>query len=71
LVIELEMGYCILMSSTSNRAPAPLGWIESLERSRAQIEAGQTVPLEPVLDRLRTSAARMEARLAKRPARKA
>ncbi len=32
-----------------------------LARSEAQIAAGQTVPLEPVLDRLRSSIARMEA----------
>ena len=38
----------------------PPGWMtESLDRSEAQIEAGQTVPLEPVLDRLRASIARM------------
>jgi hypothetical protein len=38
----------------------PPGWlVESLERSEAQIAAGQTVPLEPVLDRLRASIARM------------
>lgn len=40
----------------------PPGWVtESLERSEAQIESGQTVPLEPVLDRLRASIARMKA----------
>ena len=40
----------------------PPDWItESLDRSEAQIEAGQTVPLEPVLDRLRASIARMTA----------
>jgi hypothetical protein len=39
----------------------PPGWlIESLERSEAQIAAGHTVPLEPVLDRLRASIARMK-----------
>lgn len=39
----------------------PPGWIvESLDRSEAQIAAGQTVPLEPVLDRLRASIARMQ-----------
>lgn len=39
----------------------PPGWMmESLERSEAQIESGQTVPLEPVLDRLRASIARMK-----------
>jgi hypothetical protein len=40
----------------------PPSWIiESLERSEAQIAAGQTVPLEPVLDRIRASIARMSA----------
>jgi len=39
----------------------PPGWItEALERSEAQIESGQSVPLEPVLDRLRASIARMK-----------
>ncbi len=33
----------------------------SLARSEAQIAAGQTVPLQPVLDRLRSSIARMQA----------
>lgn len=36
----------------------------ALERSEAQIAAGQTVPLEPVLARLRASVARMETRQA-------
>jgi hypothetical protein len=41
---------------------APPDWlIDSLERSEAQVAAGQTVPLEPVLDRLRASIARMQA----------
>jgi hypothetical protein len=31
----------------------------SLARSEAQIAAGQTVPLQPVLDRLRSSIARI------------
>jgi len=44
---------------------APAGWLESLERSEAQIAAGQTVPLEPVLDLMRASIARMEAKQAK------
>jgi hypothetical protein len=42
-------------------APAPTWLVASLERSDAQIAAGQTVPLEPVLDRLRASIARMRA----------
>jgi hypothetical protein len=33
----------------------------SLARSEAQIAAGQTVPLQPVLDRFRSSIARMQA----------
>ena len=40
---------------------APQDWIDALARSKAQIEAGQTVPLAPVLQRLRESVARMEA----------
>ncbi len=40
----------------------PPRWlVEVLERSEAQIAAGQTVPMEPVLDRLRASIARMKA----------
>lgn len=40
----------------------PEGWIASLAQSKAEVEAGQIVPLEPVLDRLRASIARMKAR---------
>jgi hypothetical protein len=43
---------------------APAGWVESLERSEAQIAAGLTLPLEPVLDRMRATIARMEAKRA-------
>jgi hypothetical protein len=40
---------------------APPAWVaEALERSEDQIESGQTVPLDRVLDRLRASIARME-----------
>jgi hypothetical protein len=40
----------------------PPDWLlGSLERSEAQIAAGRIVPLEPVLDRLRASIARMKA----------
>jgi hypothetical protein len=41
--------------------PVPESIAASLARSEAQIAAGQTVPLEPVLDRLRSSIARMQA----------
>jgi hypothetical protein len=41
----------------------PPDWLlDSLARSEAQIAAGETVPLEPVLDRLRASIARMKAK---------
>ena len=40
----------------------------ALERSEAQLAAGQTVPIEPILARLRASVGRMEARQAKQSA---
>lgn len=49
------------MSNTANRAEAPAGWLESLAHSKAEIAAGQTVPLLPILDRLRASADKLEA----------
>ena len=52
--------YCAGMAEMSPEAPAPAGWHESLARSKAQIAAGQSVPLLPVLDRLRASAERLE-----------
>ncbi len=53
---------------------APAWMLESLERSQAQIEAGQTVPPDRVLDRLRASIERMQVARngsGPRPARKA
>jgi hypothetical protein len=50
------------MVDTTTRAEVPAGWLEALDRSQAQAEAGETVPLEPVLDRLRASIARMKAK---------
>ena len=55
------------MSSTVNRVTAPAGWLESLARSKAQIAAGEAVPLLPVLDRLRASAERLEAAMEPSP----
>jgi hypothetical protein len=49
------------MNYTSPAKPVPESIAASLARSEAQIAAGQTVPLEPVLDRLRASIARMRA----------
>jgi hypothetical protein len=64
----LEIGpltdYDRTMDATKD--PLPPGTLESLARSKAQIEAGQTVPMESFLSRLRASIARMEARQAER-----
>jgi len=64
LAAALEMwrhvAYYPGMDAVANKTP-PTWIVESLERSEAQIAAGQTVPLEPVLDRLRASIARMKA----------
>ena len=55
-----RLGYGAAMDAPNDRPPP--AWIaDSLQRSEAQIEAGQTVPLEPILDRLRGSIARMQA----------
>ncbi len=49
------------MNFTPPEKPIPECIAASLARSEAQIAAGQTVPLEPVLDRLLASIARMQA----------
>ena len=49
-----------IMSELSSSPQVPCGWLDSLKRSKAQIAAGQAVPLLPVLDRLRTAAERLE-----------
>jgi len=51
------------MSEVSHPRRVPNQWLESMERSKAQIATGQTVPLLPVLDRLRESAERLEAEM--------
>jgi hypothetical protein len=48
------------MNYTSPDKPVPESIAASLARSEAQIAAGHTVPLEPALDRLRSSIARMQ-----------
>ena len=53
------------MNKVENNKAAPADWVESLDRSKAQIEAGQTVPVEPALQRLRDSLARMDAKRSK------
>lgn len=47
--------------------PAPAGWLEAMNESDAQLAAGQTVPLEPLLDELRHIAEQLEAKLAEQP----
>ncbi len=42
----------------------PASWEASLDRSRAQVERGESVPLEPFMARLRTTIGRMKAGLA-------
>jgi chromosomal replication initiation ATPase DnaA len=49
------------MNYTPPEKQVPKSIAASLARSEAQIAAGQTVPLEPVLDRLRASIARTKA----------
>ena len=53
--------YCPGMAEDSAPTPAPAAWLESLGRSKMQIAAGESVPLLPVLDRLRASAEQLEA----------
>ena len=47
-----------------NTQPPPAEWVEALERSRADLAAGRTVPLDAFL-------ARMDARIAEAEARQA
>jgi len=47
----------------SDDGVVPPGLVEELEASLEQARAGHTVPLEPVLERMRASIARMEAKL--------
>ena len=51
------------MSEASHTPRAPAEWRDGLERSKAQIAAGQTMPLLPVLDQLRAAAERLEAEM--------
>jgi hypothetical protein len=52
-------------AATIETRRAPAGWLESLEISEAQLARGETVPLEPVLQMMRESIARTEAKRAK------
>ena len=55
-----DKAYSCVMTDQPNQSPNTM--VESLARSKTQIEAGQAVPMQPVLDRLRDSIARMDAR---------
>jgi hypothetical protein len=58
------------MDDTPLRAQAPAGWLEALDRSEAQLAAGETVPGEEVMRELDKSIARLEAKRASKPKRK-
>ena len=55
------------MSEASQTPRALTKWLECLERGKAQIAAGQTVPLLPILDQLRASAERLEVEMGVTP----
>ena len=61
LETSATLAYVATMADRSTPAPPPTGWRESVTRSKAQIAAGESVPLLPILDRLRASAERLEA----------
>lgn len=50
---------------------APKAWIEALLRGTAEVARGESVPIEPVLERCRAKIARMEERQASQPKRSA
>lgn len=59
LEIRPSLAHSSIMDAITDKTPP--GWVtEALERSEAQLESGQTVPLEPVLNRLRASIARLK-----------
>jgi hypothetical protein len=66
LPMRRENRYNIDMDDTPNN-PVPAEWAEALERSEAQLAAGQTVSGDSVRKRLRASIARMEAQLEPNP----
>jgi len=57
------------MTDPTNRRPAD--WLDDIAESEAQLAAGDIVPAEPVLQRLRESIAQLEAKLAGNPSRTA
>jgi hypothetical protein len=70
--LEIHHSGMYIKSMDAMTPKKPPDWLlDSLARSEAQIAAGETVPLEPVLDRLRASIARLKANAAPKPVRKA
>jgi hypothetical protein len=56
--------YAHLMDSPTDPIDAPPEWIASLLASRAEIDRGERVPMEPVLARMQAAIHRIEARRA-------
>jgi len=50
------------MNKVEHNNSAPAEWVDALERSKAQIDAEETVPSEPVLRRMRDRFARLDAK---------
>lgn len=67
LEIHPRPAYNFFMIDPTNRPVSD--WLTDLEISEAQAAAGQTVPIEPALQRLRDSIARLEAKAADRATR--
>jgi hypothetical protein len=59
------------MDDNSPPTAAPVGWLEILEESEAELAAGLTVPGEVVRQMLRDSLARLEAKRDVPPPRRA
>jgi hypothetical protein len=41
--------------------PVPTGWLDAMDESDAELAAGLTVPLQPLLDALRQAAEQLDA----------
>jgi hypothetical protein len=55
-----------MMTDPTQRSPAE--WLDDIAESEAQLAAGEVVPAEPVLNRLRETISQLEAKRAgKRP----
>ena len=52
------------MDDLPDQIAAPAAWVAALLASKAELERGDIVAMEPVLERMRASIARMEAKQA-------